>query len=110
MKSHELKARMLHIQGNNCSQSLHTAFSNDINLSKNFPAPRSIDGKCGALLTAKKILEELGYKNKVEDFENEFIKQFGYSKCIDLVTHGCKCKDYIGKTANMLDNIIDNLS
>ena len=53
MESHELKARKLHMQGNNCSESIHISFSEDINLSKNFPAPRSIDGKCGALLTAK---------------------------------------------------------
>ena len=108
MGKHEVKARKLHLQGNNCSTSLHNAFSEDINLSKNFPAPRSIDGKCGTLLTAKKILEELGYEEEIEKFEEEFIKRFAYSKCIDLITHGRKCNDYIGEVANMLDEIIDN--
>ena len=58
MNNHEKTARELKEQGQNCSISLHTAFEKDTNLSKEYPAPRSIEGKCGALLTAIKILKE----------------------------------------------------
>lgn len=77
-----------------------------MNLSNDFPKPRSIEGKCGALLTAQKILKELGYEDKIEEFEKEFVKRFGYSKCIELMTHERRCNDYVGESARMLDEII----
>ena len=97
MTKHEKRARELKAQGNNCSVSLHTAFAEDTKLGADFPQPRSIDGKCGALLTAMYILKELGYAEKIEEFEKEFIKRFGYSKCID----------YVGECARMIDEIIN---
>ena len=69
--------------------------------------PRSIDGKCGALLTAIKILKETGHEDKIEEFEKEFVKKFGYAKCLDLVMHGRKCNDYVGEAAKMLDDILN---
>ena len=107
MGNHEKRSRELHRQGNNCSISLHNAFSEDTKLSNNFPMPRSIDGKCGALLTAIKILREKGYEDKIEEFEEEFIDKFGYSKCIDLIKHERRCNDYVGESAKMLDEILD---
>ena len=77
-----------------------------MNLSNDFPKPRSIEGKCGALLTAQKILKELGYEEKIEEFEKEFVRRFGYSKCIELMTHERRCNDYVGESARMLDEII----
>ena len=106
MNNHEEKARSLHKQGNNCSISLHNAFDQDFELSKDFPMPRSIDGKCGALLTSVKILKEKGFEDKVEEFEKEFIKKFRFTKCLELVTHERRCNDYVGECAKMLDNII----
>lgn len=108
MYNHEEKAREYKQNGNNCSVSMHKAFSEDINLSKDFPAPRSIEGKCGALLTALKILEETGHSDKKEKFEKEFIKKFGYTKCIELMTHEKRCNDYIGKSAKMIDDILNS--
>ena len=105
--SHEAKARELKKQGNNCSTSLHSAFSEDTKLSPDYPAPRSIEGKCGALLTAKKILKEIGYEDKIDEFEKEFIRKFGYSTCKDLMSHERRCNDYVGEAAIMIDKILN---
>lgn len=107
MMSHEAKARELKKQGNNCSTSLHNAFSEDTKLSPDFPAPRSIEGKCGALLTAKKILTEMGHADKIEEFEKEFIKRFGYATCKELMSHERRCNDYVGECAKMIDAILN---
>ena len=104
--NHEEKARLNHKKGNNCSVSLHNAFSEDLELSTDFPMPRSIEGKCGALLVSLKILKELNYEEKIEEFEKEFINKFGYTKCMELITHGRKCNDYVGECAKMIDKII----
>lgn len=106
MDSHEEKARKLHKDGNNCSKSLHTAFSGDMKLKEDFPEPRSIEGKCGALLVSEKILKELGQENKIEDFEKEFIKKFGSLKCIELMKRERRCNDYVGECAKMIDDIV----
>ena len=105
MSEHEEKARKLHREGHNCAESLHTAFSEDMKLDKNFPAPRSIDGKCGALLVAEKILKDLGQENKIEKLEKEFIKKFGSSKCVELMKKERRCNDYVGECARMIDNM-----
>lgn len=106
MSSHENEARNLKKQGNNCSRSLHTAFVKDTKINDEFPEPRSIEGKCGALLTALKILDEIGHSDKKEEFEKEFIKKFGYNKCMQLMAHERRCNDYVGKCAKMIDEII----
>ena len=108
MSNHEEIARNLHRIGNNCSTSVHNAFSKDMELSDDYPMPRSIDGKCGALLTSLKILEEIGHEDKLEEFEKEFINKFGYSKCMELMTHERRCNDYVGESAKMLDEILEN--
>ena len=107
MYNHEEKAREYRRMGNNCSASLYKAFSEDIKISSNYPAPRSIEGKCGALLTALKILDEIGKSDKKEEFEKKFIEKFGYSKCIELMTHERRCNSYIGESAKMLDEILN---
>ena len=106
MNKYEEKAREIHKQGNTCSKAMHTAFSEDYNLSEDYPLPRSVDGKCGALLTALKILKEKGLEDKVEEFENEFIKRFKYTKCLDLLKHDRRCNDYVGESAKLLDEIL----
>ena len=105
--NHEEKARLNKSMGNNCSVSLYKAFSEDLELSQDFPQPRSIEGKCGALLVSLKILKELNYEDKQEEFEKEFINKFGYTKCMELITHGRRCNDYVGECAKMLDEIIN---
>lgn len=41
-------------------------------LNGDYPVLRSIEGKCGALITALKILEEKGYSKK-EEFINNYL-------------------------------------
>lgn len=107
MSNHEEKARSYKKQGDNCSTSLHKAFKEDIELSNNYPMPRSIDGKCGALLTALKILEETGHEEKQEEFEKWFLNKFGYVKCIELMSHERRCNDYVGESAKYIDSILN---
>ena len=108
MYNHEERARNLKKQGNNCSESLHKAFEEDINLSPDYPMPRSIDGKCGALLTAISILKETGNADKIEEFEKEFERKFGYTKCIELMTHERRCNDYVGESAKYIDDVLNS--
>lgn len=108
MNNHEIEARKLKMQGNNCSTSLHSAFAKDTNITNEYPSPRSIEGKCGALLTALKILEETGHSDKIDEFEKEFIKKFGSSKCIELMSKEKRCNDYVGESAKMIDEILNN--
>lgn len=108
MGNHEKEARELKQRGNNCSASLYGAFSKDINIGNEYPAPRSIDGKCGALLTALNILEKTGHSDKKEEFEKKFVEKFGYSKCIQLMNYERRCNDYVGEAAKMLDEILNS--
>lgn len=107
MNKYEETARNMKLSGNNCSVSVYTAFEKDLNLSGNIPEPRSIEGKCGALLASLQILEETGHGDKKEEFEKKFIELFGYNKCYDLMTHEARCTDYVGVCARMLDEIIN---
>ena len=106
MNKYEEIARNYKKQGNNCSYSVYNAFLKDLKLNGDYPAPRSIEGKCGALITALKILEEKGYSEKKEEFENEFIKEFGYCKCMDLMKYQRRCNDYVGWSTNKLSEIL----
>ena len=103
---HEKIARELKERGNNCSNALYSAFAGDLHLSGDIPAPRSIGGRCGALLTSIRILQETGHEEEIEAFEEEFRERFEYVTCIDLMTHERRCNDYVGESARMLDEII----
>ena len=107
MNKYEEKARNLKMNGNNCSYSVHNAFIEELELNEDYPGPRSIEGKCGALLTALKILDETGNSNEKENLEKEFIKEFSYSKCVELMTHERRCSDYVGWSANKVSEIIN---
>lgn len=108
MNTYEEFARKMKSSGNNCSVSVYMTFIKELNLSGNIPAPRSIEGKCGALLSALQILDETGHGDKKEEFENKFISLFGYNKCHDLMTHEARCDDYVGVCARLLDEIIND--
>lgn len=108
MNEFEEKARNLKSQGNNCSYSVYNTFKKKLNLSGNYPEPRSIDGKCGALLSSLKILDEIGQADKKEQFEKDFIKQFGYAKCFELLTYERRCNDYVGWCASKISEYINS--
>ena len=103
MTIHEEKARKIHKEGNNCSYSVYTSFEEDTQLDGNIPAPRSEQGKCGAVLAAEKILRELGKEDRIEEFEKLFIEEFGYITCVDLMRTERRCNDYVGKSAEFID-------
>ena len=102
MKDYEFEARKLHKQGYNCSSSLHESYKNDLSLGDDYPAPRSIDGKCGAVLVTEQILEKTGNKQFVNEYENIFTKNHGSLKCKELTGDKKKCNDYIGFSAKYL--------
>ena len=82
------------------------AFKDDYNLSNDYPLPRSIDGKCGALLTCTSILKELHREDLIPVFEQKFIEQFGYLKCGELIRNGRICNDNIGISARILSELL----
>lgn len=102
----EEKARELKSQGYNCSYSVYTSLKDELKLKGEYPAPRSVDGKCGALLVALKVLEDINNGDKKVELENEFIEKFGYCKCVDLMTNSRRCSDYVGWVANKIEEII----
>ena len=55
----EETARNKYRNGNNCAVSVYSAFYDKI--SGMAPMPRSEGGKCGAVLSAEKVLSQLGY-------------------------------------------------
>lgn len=108
MEKHEENARTIHREGNNCSTAVYTAFEEDTELDGIIPEPRSEAGKCGAAIAAEKILKELGKEEYIEEFEKKFISEFGYITCVDLMRTERRCNDYVGRSAELIDEIINN--
>ena len=100
--NHESEARKIHRSGYNCSNSLYRAFSDIDHAGGNPPAPRSIAGKCGALLTAQKVLRDLGI-DRENELEAAFQAEFGYVTCRELKQHRCSCNDCVGVAARLVD-------
>ncbi|MBR3318178.1 MAG: hypothetical protein IKG21_10220 [Atopobiaceae bacterium] len=103
--NHENKARSIHRTGYNCSNSLYQAFADVDGAGGNPPAPRSIGGKCGALLTAQKVLRDLGI-DREDELEQAFEREFGFVKCVELKRHRCNCNDCVGVAARLTDELI----
>lgn len=102
---HESEARGIHRTGLNCSNSVYRAFSDIDHVGGTPPAPRSIAGKCGALITAQKVLHDLGIDAE-DELEHAFEEEFGFVKCVDLKRHRCNCNDCVGVAARLADEII----
>lgn len=103
--NHEEAARSVHRRGYNCSNSIDRAFS-DVNTAVgNPPAPRSVAGKCGALLAAQKVLRDLGI-NREDELEQAFADELGYVTCVELKRHRCNCNDCVGVAARLADRLI----
>ena len=114
MNEMEIQARQNHKQGNNCSCSLAMAFADKMHMKaeeakQTVPPPRSIDGKCGAYLSAVTILEKLG-PDRVQEFEEAFLEQNGSLKCKEILAGravtGRTCNDVIGEAAAKLEAVI----
>ncbi len=113
--SYAEKARgMFHRDGANCSQAVAAAFSDKIGLSEeeamnDTPPPRSIEGKCGAVLASEMILEKLSIDKK-EEFEERFKKMNKYIECKPLVANkkenGKTCHDIVADAAGILEEML----
>ena len=105
MTKYEETARQSHKMGNNCAVSVYTAFS-DVNKNPgSIPAPRSDGGKCGAYLSAVKLLQDMGVE-KTEKLEAEFLKRFGSLKCGDLRRNGPGCNNLVGAAAEIVESLL----
>ena len=103
--NHEQEARGIHRTGYNCSNSVYQAFSDIDKAGGTPPAPRSIEGKCGALITAQKVLRDLGI-DRADELEQAFEQEFGFVKCFDLKRHKCNCNDCVGVAARLVDEYV----
>ena len=104
MAKHGESARKLHENGNSCSVSVYQAFR-DVNTAGDgqVPAPRSIDGKCGAVLAAEKLIREMKVCDEAE-FDDKFSEIFGSLKCGELIkAHGRRCNEFVGFAADYVD-------
>jgi len=102
MNKYEELARKYKSEGNLCSNALYKAFKEDLNLNEEPPKPRSIDGKCGTVLTTEFILKKIGKEKYYKEYEDLFLKEFGYLTCIELMRHERRCLDYVGFSANKI--------
>ncbi len=100
--NHEQTARDIHLSGLNCSNSVYQAFSDIDHANDTPPAPRSIEGKCGALLTAQKVLRDLGI-DREDDLERDFQAELGYVLCRDLKRNRRSCNDCVGVASRLVD-------
>ncbi len=106
MDDYEKIARQQHKEGKNCSYSIYNSFKKDYNLNGEYPLPRSIDGKCGAVLTTIKVLSDLGLDKYISEFEKKFNKEFGNLKCLELMKKDRRCNDYVGFAANQISKYL----
>lgn len=107
MNKYEENARKLKEGGLLCSDAVFSVFENELNLKGSPPAPRSIDGKCGALLTTEYILKSIGREDLIDEYNNYFINKFGSSKCLELMKKDRRCNDYVGESAKYISDIIN---
>ena len=103
---HEDSARTIHKSGLNCSNSVYRAFADIDDKGGTPPAPRSIQGKCGALLTAQRVLEDLGI-DASEALERDFEREIGFVKCLDIKRHRISCNDCVGVAARLTDSYVE---
>ena len=106
MNDYEVKARKLKQSGLLCSNAVFDTFKDEWNLEGKPPAPRSIDGKCGALLTTEYILKNIGREDLIDEYDELFLKKFGSLKCVDLMRKDRRCNDYVGESAKYISEII----
>lgn len=103
--SHASTAQQIFSSGPNCSVSVYQAFSDVDKVGGTPPAPRSIGGKCGALLAAQRVLEDMG-AGRADELERDFAAELGYVKCVDLKRNRVSCNDCVGTAARLVDKYL----
>ena len=104
---HEKTARANHRRGMSCAGAVYQAFSDVNPQMTSAPVPRSEGGKCGAVLSAEKVLREAGIGN-IDVFEQRFIQLYGSLKCSELLGRRCgACNDFVGAAARIAEELIN---
>lgn len=101
---HENIARNYHRSRMNCAVSVYKAFEGENPNRTAPPAPRGDGGKCGAVLAAGQLLEEMGLGTRGEA-ERAFEEMYGSIRCAELrgFLRG-KCNDYVGAAARIVES------
>ena len=102
MIDYETIARDNHHGGMNCSMAVYDAlYTRDDSNRTEPPRPRSIDGKCGAVLAAEQYIRENGGTEvDIEEFEKQFRAKYEHLTCANLRgVLGGKCNEYVGAAA-----------
>ena len=97
----EQVARKNHRSGYNCASAVYSTFYDRVNGTATMP--RSEGGKCGAVLSAEKVLSQLG-KSTVA-FDDKFIELFGSLKCAELRRAKHPCNDLVGTAARLAEEM-----
>lgn len=104
MIDYETVARNSHRSGMNCAIAVYDALclGNDAKKTE-APRPRSVDGKCGAVLAAEQYIREMGGTDSdIEAFENSFTERYAYLTCAELRGKATgQCNDYVGLAASI---------
>ena len=66
--------------------------------------PRSEGGKCGAVLAAEKVLDQLGLDGTA--FDAAFLEAYGSLKCGELRRTRVPCNDLVGAAARLAGDMI----
>lgn len=104
--SHVERAHSIHRTGRSCSASVYQAFA-DINRSgRGAPTPRSIGGKCGALLAARQVLADLGV-DRQDELERRFRDKFDCVRCDELLNTTSTCSEFVVEAARLVDEYIE---
>lgn len=103
MTKREQQARQTHRNGVNCAQSVYLAFSDKV--TGTAPAPRSDGGKCGAVLSAEKMMQQMGLNQ--EEFDDWFLKTYGSLKCGELRKAKYPCNDLVGAAAGFVEEKLE---
>lgn len=104
--NHEMTAREIHRSGYSCASAIYRAFNDVHGGAGSAPIPKSEGGKCGAVLSAEKILREYG-GGDTSEFDARFQENFGSLKCRDLLSAGYGCNEYVGYAAALAEELLN---
>ena len=102
----EKTAREKHLSRINCASSVYQTFL-EVNPNSTFaPMPRDEGGRCGAVLSAEKILREVGI-GRTDEFDRRFTERYSSVMCADIRgKNGISCNEYVGIAARILEEML----